>query len=400
MDKVNKTDTIWMLIFLYINFSLYFLKFGIVFNGLATFFMILGYQIITKKKIIFNKSALLSFIVLSFLICISCLINASFTSNDLAVILNLFLVVLMISTFELNDKFSEMYIRSMKILAFCSLIVFALLFICPNFLRLFPLINSDIWVGNIIKLHNIFISVVNIDANYKRNMGIFYEPGMYAFYLNIALFLMLFVSKKFNLKTFITIVLALITTFSTNGFLTFILIMLAFFTKKGSTVNFNLGKYKRYIFFLAILMIVFLTSFFINNPDNWHFLVSKIFEIGNNATDGSGVTRVNALKYSWESFKYNPMTGISIGRHEEFFNGNISTFTPLQWLADYGLFYGLFFLINLTLFAIKKNDGFYSNLFKVLAIFSMIISQNMTSNIILLMLIFYQATKNKKEVVK
>lgn len=400
MNKVNKLDAIWMLMFIYINFSLYFLKFGMIFNVLVTLFMIITYQIFTKKNLVINKRAMIQFLCLSFLILLSCIANTTFVVADFFVILYLFIAVLMISTFDLENKFADMFIKIMKILAVLSVIVFLITLFMPDVLRGFPLINSTVWIGDAAKISNIIVSVVPLDANYKRNFGIFYEPGMNAFYLNMALFLMLFVSKKFDLKTFLILTIALITTFSTNGFITFALIMVAFLTKKNSSININLGKYKRYMFFLAMLMIVFLTYFFINNPSNWHFLVSKFSELsGSSATSGSGVARANAFKYSLESFMYNPITGVSLGKRAEFFNGNIATFTPLQWLADYGLLYGLFFLVNLTLFAIKKNDGFYSNLFKVLAIFSMIITQNMTSNLLLLTLIFYQSTKQTKEVV-
>ena len=280
----------------------------------------------------------------------------------------------------------------MYIISIFSLISYFISLLKPSIFLNFSYFSDSSWLGpgDHFGLRNAFVSVVDIGSNYRRNWGIFYEPGMFAFYLNLALYLLLFKSESINKKMLLFLSIALITTFSTSGYITFGLMFIALVLKNKKNSVINYMKNNKKIIFLFIVMIIGVVVFFITNPNNWLFFSSKFSEIGNKSiSNGSGYSREKAMYLALEAIKLRPLTGISSSGISQFFDGNISTFTPLQWFATYGLLYGLICNVLLLYYAIDKNEKLLCNIFKYFAIVSMIVSQNMSSNIMIMIIIIY-----------
>lgn len=131
--------------------------------------------------------------------------------------------------------------------------------------------------------------------NMMRNCGPFWEPGMFAVYLSIALFFNLFAVHSKRRYCNIIFVLSLITTFSTGGYVSglFILVLYAFQQKN---------------IFLALLGIgcVVMGIWGFMNLD---FVGKKIIEQMNSATLGDGRSRFGAFISQIELIKISPLFG-------------------------------------------------------------------------------------------
>lgn len=392
MLKLDKRIGQFFLIFLfmYFRFSLWFLGTSETIQAFLSIFLLITYQLIFTQRFVLKQKSLIMFLTMLLLILTSCLINYNLNNLELGVILQWVIALLIVNTLS-KQEFCESYVSVICLLSIFSLIVFFLELSLPSFIEIFPYVTATKWIGNGMdgNIRNIYIGIAALGANYKRNWGIFYEPGMYAFFLNFAIFLELFVSKNTDKKKIIILMLALLTTLSTNGYISLFLIMFAFILQRKNAITYN-KKLKFWMIKLGSVIVLFVTVFFAFNPERWFFFISKLGEWG--ASAGSGYERISALKYAWFAFLHNPITGISSTKISGFYNGNISTFTPLQWFATYGLIYGLIcnVCLGLTAFNDKKLSG--NNIIKCIALFTMIFSQNMTSNSIVLAFIIYNAT--------
>ncbi len=393
--KKENIQFLIVMLFIYSNFSLCFLQFKDSISISLTIITLLIYMIMCKKKITINKRGMFIFLLVVFLILISCFINNTASLLDMNVIVKWSIAFLMISIFSIED-FAESYIKSLIVI--CSIVLFLVLIIYPNIFEHFPYIKTDKWIGNAQEqgIHNILVGVVSVNAKYKRNWGIFYEPGMFAFFINIATYFMLFVSKNIKIKYIIIFTIALLTTTSTNGYISMILIYIAYFLKKKDTKYKKEKKKNRKIIWIIFLILIVAIVFFINNTERWYFLVNKLLEFNSSTSSGSGYERINAVKNEFYAFLQNPITGLSNMGVSKFYDG-IATFTPLQWFATYGFLFGIICNMAILKFCINKNEKILFNIFRYLAFISMLVSQNMTSNLIILMIILYQKSGYLRE---
>lgn len=116
------------------------------------------------------------------------------------------------------DEFEELFSKIMTFLSVYSLITFALYLFVPSFVKCFPLIEN--WTDIVYFSHNMFFSVITHCENNVRNYGIFWEPGAFAVFLSIALWIELYRKEKINVKRVAVYLLAVATTLSSLGLIT------------------------------------------------------------------------------------------------------------------------------------------------------------------------------------
>lgn len=128
-----------------------------------------------------------------------------------------------------------------------------------------------------------------------RNCGPFWEPGMFAVFLNIALFVNLFLLKGKSIVTII-LVIALLTTVSTGGYIggLFILICSSILNKKN--ILFSIAS--------IVLFVVFLIFFF-----NTDFMGDKLVSQLTDTTLGDDTSRFGALLTHLKIFADHPIWG-------------------------------------------------------------------------------------------
>lgn len=176
------------------------------------------------------------------------------SSSYLAIILQL-LSAYLISAFLTIDKFIEYYTKIMVFLAAVSIPLFFLGFIFPSFVFKLPQFQPVAHVSYYnMMIYEYKYSVLAYCLE-TRNSSIFWEPGAYAFFINLALF---FVIDKgdFTKKTNISITIliaALITTLSTTGFLIFGLLAWLYLKK-------NKKSSKILVALIAVIVLVLLST--------------------------------------------------------------------------------------------------------------------------------------------
>lgn len=137
--------------------------------------------------------------------------------KEYSVILSYLLTAaLLLSTYHSsNDCFiSDLYL-ALKIVLFHSMISFLFQFVATSFL--FPI--SD----RIQTFYYLFYYMFDGHFFVARNQGFFWEPGVLQIFLNILLYIALFVRKNLWVAFFTT--LAILTTFSTTGYITLFIIV-------------------------------------------------------------------------------------------------------------------------------------------------------------------------------
>jgi hypothetical protein len=185
-----------------------------------------------------------------------------------------------------------------------------------------------------------------------RNCGFAWEPGGFAVFLCLAIFINLFFIKsevKLN-RRFWVMVLALLSTQSTTGYIIFIIIMIFYIFQANMKVVILL-------FPILVIGIVFLFSL--------PFMKDKIIEYFKEASQvdiivaesiGTETTR-NPQRFasfiiSFRDFKNNPILGYGGQVEERWFNKIRSNIAPISGignlLAQYGLV-GFFFFMTLLI---------------------------------------------------
>ena len=156
------------------------------------------------------------------------------------------------------DQYVDKFLRIMFFLSSSSLIIF----ICVSFYRelifLFPVLSS---FGQAL-YYNLFLAVYHFPLhNSIANSSVFWEPGAFQAFLNIAIAFELYFFKFKHKKRLIVFVLALLSTFSTTGFVILVIqLSLLLFSEKSSRTKWSGIMLK--ILSIVLLLIFVLSDFF------------------------------------------------------------------------------------------------------------------------------------------
>lgn len=221
-----------------------------------------------------------------------------------------------------------------------------------------------------------------------RNCGYAWEPGSFAVYLCLAIFINLFItnSDRKGKKRFWVLLLALFSTQSTTGYVIFTIIIIYYFINK---------KLKKILLLLPIVITSLI--FLISLP----FMKNKIFELFDETNsidqlvvgtigreENANAQRFSSFMIDFVDFRNNPILGL--GHSEESWTfklgARISTISGIgNILAQYGIVGFLFFIIVSV-----KSSFFFSKYFNYngkFLMFIIIISISISYSIILLPLI-------------
>lgn len=194
-----------------------------------------------------------------------------------------------------------------------------------------------------------FFTLDNLGSSIPRNCGFAWEPGAFAVYLCLAIFINLFITKseKSNRIHFWVLVLALLTTQSTTGFIILLIILSFYYANK-----------KLNIVFIGLPIIIIAMLYVFSLP----FMGDKIIHIANEANDMNTIVensrdneetenpqRFVSFMIGFQDFIKNPILGIQGGENEswtEKIGANISVISGIgDLLAENGLVGFLFFSI-------------------------------------------------------
>lgn len=285
------------------------------------------YQALKNHALNIYTGTLLLFILLIFLTCIT-----SMDGNYGSYFLNLFTISSAFAITYLYNfhEFSKYYLKFMKIITVISLIGYTLA-------------NSQILVNHLPLLSNLngVCYRVGLIFNYidiipERNCGIFWEPGLFASYLILALILEI-TKKKINIINISIFLLGLLTAHSSAGYVLLVMVILLFFANK---FNSNHNTYcvpqiicAVIITLLALNVEIFIRIFSLENNEYFTKLLPE------NLLNSS---RFLAISHNLNIFLDNPFFGAGVTNLAETSMYVADTSTSTYLLALYGLLGGVY----------------------------------------------------------
>jgi hypothetical protein len=204
-----------------------------------------------------------------------------------------------------NELIVKIFVKVVIFLAGISLILFYSKFI-ESYASFFPVIEFH---GH--QYVNAFVYLF-FDSVEKRNLSIFYEPGLYQIYLNIALFVLLYFGKTYRFSSLLVIVL-LVAIYSTNSTTGYILSMLVFCGQIFSTSLRNKGILsivtKVAVVVFAIFLIVLSNVYSTNIEEKFFGDKHKSFE-----------SRKNSSTIDYLIISESPLIGTGAGSYQGLLN--------------------------------------------------------------------------------
>ena len=290
-----------------------------------------------------------------------------------AITLAIRLITIYFAVKLIGKDFLRIFINTIKIITISSLIIF-LFQIVGGYSILISLSNKFTNLGmdtTILNRPNFIIYTVQLIEEgqiFVRNSGPFWEPGLFAVYLNIVLFLNLFIKKRIFENTNLLFILGIITTFSTTGIVALIL-NFSLFTFLNKSISLP-ARFVTITFLIISIPIIFSLPF-----------MSEKIEDSYNKSDVS-YSRFGAAVVHWNIIQDFPLTGLPSGeeifaRFYSKYADNISPNGITVMFTKYGILVGFFyyFLLYRTgrtimqLFG-EKNKGYAFFIILVIVLFS------------------------------
>lgn len=296
--------------------------------------------------------------------------------------------------FVINCNFKKYYVRVISFIAAYSLIIYLLSYIpsireyliykiCP----IFPSLNLTDAIqeggGDNFIIYNFQKDYLNENIGFYRNCGPFWEPGMFSCFLNLALF----INLNFNGNKWISLLLigASISTFSTGGLICLLFVIFSYVQ--------SIGKNNIFISLLGFILILFAIQFYFNTS----FIGTKVLEQLDKASVGSDQSRFGAILTQIKMIEVSPIIGgENIKDYSE--SGTLASSLLLPFV-NFGIIIGFYFYILLFKSCIKNTYIWGGNRKKGIYLFILIIlmsiSQTITLNIFILLMMICGLTNNR-----
>jgi hypothetical protein len=261
-----------------------------------------------------------------------------------------YLLAFFICTVIPVEDFKRAFVNVLSVLAAVSVFGFCLRYVYPGIVNHLPVLTNtaDFKYGNLI------LTVIPHDVIYVpfRNYGIFREPGVYQFFLNLALIFLMEKPEFAKSWKFYVIMLAMVFTFSTAGYILCFAILLVYFLL--DRVEIRIGTVVPVV--LGVLGVGFLFSRGIIKVDSNVF--SKLF-----TSNASTNSRFGSIAVDFYIALMNPVFGSGF----EFVENNFAaialdefrlsqmhnTNTIMKMLAVHGFLLPPLFLTGIALFCRK-----------------------------------------------
>lgn len=346
-------------------FSLLYLSsgFGDLFSSTTELVMLAVIDVIVI--LLYNRKLTLSknMLFISLALILNTMITTAFWGDEIKqiVLTTVYLLsaVIFVESFGFRD-FIDSYVKLLYFLCVCSLILWAVFMIYPPLIEFLPKITNS----SGIEASTIIVSTIYRAGNVgiARNQGIFWEPGAFQTYINLALMFTLFCVEdgKKKTKAIIVYIITIITTFSTAGYIVALILLSVYLfncifdkSKKSST------KYKTLLAFVGLALFFWIIYDNLSSSLQYQLFgkISHFFQEPNKNNISSTGVRVNSIIYYIQAFLKSPIIGngikgMDIFRESVGIDGDVGTCTPVNWFAYYGIVFGC--IISYGLFKFSK----------------------------------------------
>ena len=258
-----------------------------------------------------------------------------------------------------KDRFVSIFVTTIYYIAIVALIIYLLCldssiqsFLINDCTRYFTSLNVEAAIteggGKNFIIHNFAGGDSVLEAtNMLRNCGPFWEPGMFAVFLNIALFLHNIVEKQKLPLCNIILVAALVTTFSTGGYICGLLVLLLYII---------VGRQNYIVSAICIILFIVLSQYFLQ----LEFIGEKALEQSEDFEIGSDVSRFGAFLTQLEMIKDHPILGgAQISDYSIYADNKTLASGTLLPFVTYGIPIGLCYIVIMlqSLVRLVKTNG-------------------------------------------
>lgn len=361
--------------------------------------LIIAIILITKRRStnLFNVKQLLVALILTTSLLLNKILTSDLSSFSVLLVFQIFIAFIFVQLLSYED-FVKTYTNSMIILCAYSVlctylvITFSTYFnsILPSFIHA----GKDMYFLDA-GLTNIYIPMYGMQF---RNYGLFTEPGVYQFYINLALIFELWKrnSEKYKVLRILILVITLITTFSTTGIIVGLLIVCAFIIQNSNNKK---GKIKiKLLLTILILSSICMYYFIPEFKDLINQSIGK-FSGGESFNSRSGSLWGNLYAWLEKPFigwGYEAGVNEAGTRFLSLYTED-NTNTIFTNLAFFGLVYGSFYLMLFTKFTFKISSNMLTKLLLFIGLMLSINSQRFIDSTIVFILIFYSVNKMEKK---
>lgn len=391
-EKIEKM-IIFLLIYIILLFfsGYYFFEYANLIGHCIILGLIISLYLI-KKRGVLKKNIY----ICGVLIC-NILITHLLTGIQLKSLLLISLILiegLLISSCVKFESFRDEYIKCMVLISIVSLVGMFLLVKLPGVLNKFPVLtNSSGRSGRFL----LFATICDFSGSGShRNQGIFWEPGAFQVFLCLAYIFQLYKKDDKNRKWILLLFfLSIISTMSTTGIIVAAMLSLIAISMKKN------NKKSIIVFgFLGIILVWLIVTEILPKLDGFlkYTLVTKIEQVLSYipGIQNEAGSRMDSVYYVGKEFFSSPFWGIGQQGYEKIASSighSMFTCTPINWVATYGIFYGITYFRGLK----KMISGMTHNGFQTFIVFFTICvsisSEALTSNLLFAILVFYGLKK-------
>ncbi len=336
----------------------------------------LGFLICNRKSLkeIFLDRRMILFAVSAVVILIPMLVKRDWQLMYFSILLGSFLAIFL-TYFTTKEAVARYYIVFMAVLGLYSILA---TYILRHFLvGIVPTFQND----NGILFHNFGLSVVSDTFVKNRNFGIFREPGVYQYFVILAMFLNNYCVvwdkgwKYWGLN--IALAATMVSTFATGGLIEMaLLVFVVFFEKK---------MYKdRRLLAIAIVCVVLVLIFLgicilQRNQIYWELYSALIAKFS--PSEDSYSERWDAIFTDTKFFFANPLVGEKISTVLHAVENN--TTSTMVMLAMFGILGGALHVVSWLALIWKWDRAIWANLILCFLMFFSFNTQNITADLFL-----------------
>lgn len=292
------------------------------------------------------------------------------------------------------EKFAKSYCKIIYLLSIFAILMSVIGLIMPGIIRALPSVTNSVGV----RIYTCLIAGIDermLGGIAVRTNSIFWEPGVYQMYLNLALLIEMYVFKINNKKRFAVEFIALFLTYSTTGYIVFAWSIASYYLFEKGTVR-NLRRTFKY-FVLLILAVVGMLIVL-----NLSQLGDVVFDkILNPTPNGTAMVRKASVIINLEIMVDNPVHGIGMENiSNEFLRRSMESDQILGWTeqntntllyqyAAHGVLYGLLFTIGTYNFGKILTNKSLSIICVFIFFVLMYIGENLQYSVYPYLVIFY-----------
>lgn len=238
-------DLIIVLSIILLSKSLYYETYGQ--NVLLSVFLLFLMIITNFRSLKISKNILIYILGLMILL----LVNTDTSYSSFFVLINRILIAVLVIYLITFERFSKAFIDIILVISVFSWFSWLVISLdIPSFLPNFNGVDGR-------PLRNFIVfGVWEEFINYKtyRNSGLWWEPGAFQLFINLA-FIFALANKTISIKKYFIFLITIITTMSTTGFLVFSLLSLSYFKRYFFLARKSLMYFGLFLTLLAISLI-------------------------------------------------------------------------------------------------------------------------------------------------